>query len=418
MRSFQKYLLFIISVLLVQAVNAQVVLFTEGFETNGEGTRYTSNTFSFCSGTPGNNPDYFLRTNTNPVLPAGCTIGFTDALTNLQGSFFWASEDIRSSSPVPNGNPPGQITTQLISITSYVSLNVSLFLATSSNNNVRWETADSINIQASINGGVFNTVGRFMGDNIAGGRLRIDGNLDGVITAADPATTCDQLNFTKYSFAIPGTGSSLRIRLDFDQLGGTEELGIDQIQVTGISVLPVKLIYFNAALLDNNSSAIRWKVDAASDAVYFDIEKSSNSTDFLVLQRQIAGNNDSYMVTDHNISGGLCYYRLKMVDSRGAETYTAVVALNRKINKAEIESVYPNPIADQAHVVLLSPYNSNGRISICTMEGKKIVQQPVAIPAGQTVLSINTERLAAGFYVLKLEDQHGAVISSAKLIRQ
>ncbi|MCX6320139.1 MAG: T9SS type A sorting domain-containing protein [Bacteroidetes bacterium] len=402
----------------VQLTDAQVVLFTEGFETNGEGTRYTSNTFSFCAGIPGNNPDYFLRTNTNPVLPAGCTIGFTDALTNLQGSFFWAGEDIRSSSPVPNGNPPGQITTQLINITSFVSLNVSLYLATSSNNNVRWETADSINIQASINGGPFNTVGRFMGDNIAGGRLRIDGNLDGAITGADPATVCDQLNFTRYNFAIPGTGTSLRVRLDFDQLGGTEELGIDQIQVTGVSTLPVKLLYFNASRQADQSIYLKWKTAAGSQAANFDIERSQDGIQFSLLRSVVAGNQDQFADTDHYPFVGTCYYRLKMTDVNGVITYSAVVVLQQRPIEFTIMAVWPNPVSDQATIVINAPMPVTGHISVWNMAGKKCMQLPIAVLNGQTVYHLPVQNLQEGFYILQVVDQRGTLVGKTKLLKQ
>lgn len=228
MKLFRLYI--IASILLTGTLRAQVTLHTEGFETDGEGTRYTSNTYVDCP-----NSDYFFRTNTNPVTPPSCATFFGTTLSNLQGSFFWASEDIRSNTPMPLSRPPGSITTQNISISGYNTLTVSLFLATSNNNNIRWETADSINIKASIDGGAFRTVGRFMGDNAFGGRLRIDSNLDGIIDGSDVATLCDVANFTQYSFPISGAGNTLQIQLDFDQVGGTEELAIDQITVTGIS---------------------------------------------------------------------------------------------------------------------------------------------------------------------------------------
>lgn len=397
---------------------AQVVLFTEGFETDGEGSRYTSNTFSFCSGVPGNNPDYFLRTNTNPVLPPGCTIGFTDVLTNLQGSFFWASEDIRSSAPVPNANPPGQITTQSISISGYGSLAVSLFLATSSNNNIRWESADSINIQASINGGAFFTVGRFMGDNPIGGRLRIDGNLDGAITGADPATTCDQLNFTQYSFSIPGSGTTLRVRLDYDQLGGTEEIGIDQLQVTGFSVLPVKLLHFNASLLVNNEVAINWKVDENSDADWFDIEKSTNGIDFIVLSRIMAGSARTYTLTDYSPVSGAVYYRLKMTDSHGKITYSMVVSVSKKIVGFEIRSVTPNPARTNAMVRFVSPVSIAGFVSIWSANGKRVVLLPVTIVSGETVMPVDVSGLPAGLYILQCTDRAGTLLATSRLLKQ
>jgi hypothetical protein len=212
-------------------LRSQVVLHSESFETDGEGTRYTSNTYSFCP----TDPDYFLRTNSNPVLPGGCSVGFGSTLTGLQGSFFWAGEDIMSNQlPFPGNHAPGQITTQNINIGGYGSLQVSLYLATASNTGTRWESADSINIQVSIDGGAYRTVGRFMGNSPAGGRLRIDADLDGAITGADPLTNCDTAAFVQRTFSISGSGTTLNVRLDFDQWGGTEESAIDLIQVQGI----------------------------------------------------------------------------------------------------------------------------------------------------------------------------------------
>lgn len=213
---------------------AQTTLHSESFETDGEGVRYTSNTYSFCP----TDPDYFLRTNSNPALPSGCSAGHGTALTNLQGTFYWASEDIRSNQlPAPGARPPGDITTSSINITNYNTLKVSLYLATSSNNGTRWESDDSINIKASFDGVNYITVGRFMGNAVGGGRLTIDENLNGIIDGSE-VTYCDRSDFTKYIFSIPGTGTSLRIKLDFDQFGGTEELGIDLIEVTGNFVAP------------------------------------------------------------------------------------------------------------------------------------------------------------------------------------
>jgi hypothetical protein len=72
-----------------------------------------------------------------------------------------------------------------------------------------------------------------MGDNAFGGNLRIDSNLDGVIDGSDPSTICDTDVFTKYTFNIPNTGSSLQLKIDFDQFGGTEESAIDLIEIVG-----------------------------------------------------------------------------------------------------------------------------------------------------------------------------------------
>lgn len=397
---------------------SQVVIYSESFETDGEGTRYTSNTFSFCSGSPGNNPDYFLRINSNPALPAGCTSGFGTALTNLQGSWYWASEDVRSNSPVVNGNPPGQITSRLISTSGFNNLRVSLFLATSSNNNIRWEIADSINVQASFDGVNYITVGRFMGDAVAGGRLRIDGNLDGQITAADPATVCDQLNFTKYTFNIPGTGPSLRVRLDYDQLGGTEEMGVDLLEVTGVSTLPIKLLSFDATLNAQKQAVIRWSTDIGSTADYFELQKSRNGMDFDVLRKINAGTHYTYEEIDAAVTTGITFYRLRMKDISGEETFTRVVAVTKNAGGTSIDWVVPNPAGDRAAITLTSAGSQPAVLGLYDLSGRKLYSNTVSLITGQVTVPVNTSGLGTGIYLIRLTDLKGNTIATGRLMKK
>lgn len=202
----------------------QVTLLSESFETDGEGSRYFSTTFDLPSPTC----DFFARMPASPLNPC-----FQNNLfSNFQGNFFWGSEDIMRAG---TNLPPGYIVSQNINTSGYNNLSISLYLATSNNVipiNTRWERADSINIQVSFNGGTtYTTVGRFMGNAEFGGDLIHDLNLNGI---ADPGEPVASLNtFTKYTFNITGTGSSMIYKLDFDQIGGSEELGIDLIEVKG-----------------------------------------------------------------------------------------------------------------------------------------------------------------------------------------
>jgi Secretion system C-terminal sorting domain len=396
---------------------AQTVLYSESFETDGEGTRYTSNTFSFCSGSPGNNPDYFLRINSNPALPAGCTAGFGTALTNLQGSWYWASEDIRSSSPVLNGNPPGQINSRIISSSGFNNLKVSLFLATSNNNNVRWENSDSINVQASFDGVNYITVGRFMGDAVAGGRLRIDGNLDGAITAADPATLCDQVNFTKYTFNIPGTGANLRVRLDFDQIGGTEEMGIDLLEVTGVSTLPIKLLSFEGSLNSQKQAYIEWKTDEGSTADYFEIQKSRNGMDFDLLRRVYAGNQHLFRQIDEHTITGITFYRLKMKDQSGEESFSRIVAVASNSSNTEMVSIVPNPADDRAVITFTATQAKPAWLCIYNLSGRKVKTISLNLVNGQSTTTIGTKELTTGIYLLRLTDITGEILAAGKLLK-
>jgi hypothetical protein len=209
--------------------HAQVILYTEGFETNGEGTRYTSNTF-----TTGASCDFWERSAASPL---NTCFNLPNLFTNFQGSFFWGSEDVR----IGGVNPNGQLTSSPITITNYNSLTVSLFFAATNGGFLRWEITDEVNIQASFDGGPFTTVGRFIGkDPGSGGDLVIDANLNGV---GDPGETVvvSSPAFTKYTFSIPGTGNSLRVRVETNQSGGSEEMGWDVLEVRGVFAPPVCL---------------------------------------------------------------------------------------------------------------------------------------------------------------------------------
>ena len=406
----KNHILLFLFLLAVGTLRAQTILHTEGFETNGEGTRYNSNSYTDCV-----NSDYFFRTNSNPVTPPACGATFGSTLTNLQGSFFWASEDIRSSSPVPNSRPPGQITLQPVSVTGYSALSVSLFLATSNNNSARWESADSINIQASFNGVTYFTVGRFMGKGtpIVGARLGIDGNLDGVYNASDPSTDCDVTNFTQYTFSIPGTGSSLYLRLDFDQLGGTEELAIDQIVISGTSTLPVKLQYFNGRT-SGNLDILNWKVSDPEEAAFFNLEKSVDGINYLPVKTLPAGTNDIYETATEIREPGYRLYRLKIMEKSGREIRSGIVKLGVSHSISNLKVLQSSFGSGPVMLSIHSPQEIPARLNIIGMDGLIISERTMLLLKGNTILPL--PRLSGGVYLIRVVNNDGQELGRTRYL--
>ncbi|WP_167619842.1 PKD domain-containing protein [Maribellus sediminis] len=222
-----KHFLLLSAIMLLSFVQAfsQTTLLTEGFETDGEGSRYTSTTFSDCTSS-----DYFLRTNDNgPFSSCG---SFGSALSNVQGSWFWVAEDIESTAN-PNATF-STLTLNPLNASGYSSITVSLYMATG-RTGTQWEWGDSIKIQTSWDGGSYTTIGQFVGDGEFGGFLRQDTNLDGV---ADPGASDIPATFTNFTFNVPGIGTNLRVRVRLCGLDGSEEFAFDQIVVQGSSTPP------------------------------------------------------------------------------------------------------------------------------------------------------------------------------------
>ena len=226
----KKILLLAVALVVAFVTFGQTVLLTEDFETDGEGSRYLSSTFSNCT-----NNDYFLRTNVNPYICS--TAGFGNALTNVQGSYYWVSEDIESVDN-PNGTF-ATLTLNPLNVSSYSNITVSVFLAEGRADGIRWETDDVVEIQTSWDGGSYVTIGRFVGDDEFGGYLREDTNLDGVADAAAPTVG---LAFTNFTYSVPGGGTNLSVRMYLGGHDGSEELAFDQIVVSGDAGAPANYV--------------------------------------------------------------------------------------------------------------------------------------------------------------------------------
>ncbi len=408
-------LLFLAFLLYFKAIlYSQVTLYTESFETDGEGSRYFSNTYNDCATI--SNPDYFLRTNTNPVLPpSNCVAGFGNALTlnGLQGTWFWAGEDIRSNAmPAPGARPPGNITTQVINVSGYNTLTVSMYLATASNNGARWEMDDSINIHASLNGGTFFPVGRFVGGAVAGGDLRQDLNLDGLPDGAVVSTSV----FTKYTFSIPGTGTTLRVEFDFDQFGGTEESAIDLIEVKGNVVVPVELLRFEAYKA-GDAVNLNWETATEKENNYFSVERSDETFQFQEIGKVDGSPNNighTYSWTDGVPKPGVNYYRLRQYDKDGTAHVSPMVQV-RMGNPGIILKISPNPAAARTSLELESASEGPVQIALFDVRGNLQWQQNYVPGKGVNQIELATEHLEAGIYFMRVESE--GRISYARLVK-
>ncbi len=199
----------------------------EDFESDGNtlngGTRYTTSIAEFTGGN-GGDTDYFTRTDGSSPAVDGTYLG-------ASGSFF-AVADTNGSN---NALDTQTITFAPVDITSFTNLSISGLFAedTASNNQEDWDGNTQVFIEVSIDGGAFEKVLQFASVGTAGNSNNDapgqDIDLDGIADAADLTDT-----FTSFSGAIAGTGSTMTIRVVFENLqAGDEDIAIDNIELTG-----------------------------------------------------------------------------------------------------------------------------------------------------------------------------------------
>ncbi|MEP2023751.1 T9SS type A sorting domain-containing protein, partial [Reichenbachiella sp.] len=167
--------------------------------------------------------------------------------------------------------------------------------------------------------------------------------------------------------------------------------------------LPIELVYFKGYTSENKVD-LEWRTISESNNSYFSIERSSDGESFKEL-RLVSGQGESnqqidYKWTDHQPNYGINYYRLKQVDMDGAFSYSDIIKIE---NNYSIGSwiVYPNPAKNILNVKF---ENSNSedqqiKIGLFGISGK---QYNVSYISDAKGVSINTESLKSGYYILKL----------------
>ncbi|MCB9230246.1 MAG: T9SS type A sorting domain-containing protein [Bacteroidia bacterium] len=223
--------------------------YQESFETDGLGVRYDANRFNDGSG------EVWDRL-TNPN-------GQVTNPTSVDGSFYFAGTNIDGVAGIPvnnceNGNPDpngvGTIILNDINITGWANLKVTI--AAAALTPTGWDATnpkDRIRVEAKIDGGSYTYVGGYYANGAT--QLEEDTDLD---LAGGPAGNILGTAFSDATFNIPGSGSTLSIRIEVFANSAAEELAVDNIRVSGspscvpttVSTQPV-----NSSVCPNSSAS-------------------------------------------------------------------------------------------------------------------------------------------------------------------
>ncbi|WP_395376973.1 Ig-like domain-containing protein [Marinicella sp. W31] len=214
-----------------------VSLLTETFETDGNGSRYTSTPEFDQNTTPGTGTatasDHWGRSDGSEIA------NITGAYTGADGSFFWAGEDVNDDGG--NGQLPQTLEFTDIDITGFSNLAFTgLFGAGNERlpGNSNYDAADFIRVEYRIDGsgadpftpGVCFGYERQSPSDDSNEPFGLDADCDG---ESDGVAGRLGTVLTEYGFNIAGTGSTLDLLISVSVDSGSEEIAFDNIIITG-----------------------------------------------------------------------------------------------------------------------------------------------------------------------------------------
>ncbi len=183
------------------------------------------------------------------------------------------------------------------------------------------------------------------------------------------------------------------------------------------NALPVTLLSFEATL-KAKAVHLDWSTADEENSSHFTIERSLDGSTFFDLG-QVKAAGDSYTTTsykwiDQRPITGKNYYRLNAHDISGKTQYSELRLVNFSENTLT-GIPYPNPAISGEVIYLQLPYESNDlQFQLYSSEGKP-VKGSMFINT-QSQLSINTQTLKAGLYILRVSQKYTS--STFKLIIQ
>ncbi len=215
-----KYLLFIFTIFIsIYSGFSQTKIAEITFESAGG---YTTS-LTECTDASG---DYFTRTDGSDIAAI---------FTNLQGSYFFAAQDIDASGCPAATGANATFLMDDVNISGYTSLELRVHLAEDDDGaNQDWDDTDLLHFDYDIdNSGTFSNLLWVESSGTTNTAPLIDTDFNGT---GDGTEIIDA--FAQFTQSITGTGSLLDIQIEFDLDSGDEDIAIDNIEIWGISSTP------------------------------------------------------------------------------------------------------------------------------------------------------------------------------------
>jgi hypothetical protein len=204
------------------------------------------------------------------------------------------------------------------------------------------------------------------------------------VSMAIPAMPANLI--TQYGVSIRGVNAN-----------PANEASLGSLVLSPVIALSANLENFTANV-KNQQVDLNWKTSNEINVQGFDVEKSVDGKTFNKINTVKALNQSAatYASTDLLLSGA-AYYRLKMIDNDGKNTYSSVVkAIALSISTVK---VYPNPAVNTLRLYV-QDLNSTNEFTIFNSFGQPVLSSKL----NHLTNDINISQLAIGSYFLQFNN--------------
>ncbi|WP_276503156.1 PQQ-dependent sugar dehydrogenase [Terrimonas pollutisoli] len=183
------------------------------------------------------------------------------------------------------------------------------------------------------------------------------------------------------------------------------------------AALPLMLRSFSVTQ-KTSVNLVQWTTELEANIEYFEVERSYDGVNFYAINRQEARNiagTSNYSYPDNDITPGLIYYRLKIVEHGSIIRYSVIV---RTMSEGEdlALKVVPNPIVENFSVIYNSQRDDIVTVEVRDIAGRLLHSLKEKVNRGQNVIYMqNLPNWPAGVYTVAIKNNDG--IKQAKFVK-
>jgi len=157
----------------------------------------------------------------------------------------------------------------------------------------------------------------------------------------------------------------------------------------------------------NSSNRLTWTIASNQSISSFEVEKSTNGTDFktiAVLTATDEFNTENYTYADTAINADKIMYRLRVLIRRSQhDFYSRIILIKSKTNLDDNIRIMENPVKDKLFFNYNSAKVQEADIRIYSLTGKILFNQKINSFKGNNLITIPlSSGLAPGMYVLEI----------------
>lgn len=201
--------------------------------------------------------------------------------------------------------------------------------------------------------------------------------------------------------------------------GGGSDLGSCPVDCnTACSVpLPIEFEWLRCSE-GKGKYFIEWKMQSQDDMQFYDIEESTNATDFKTIGTLNKENDRNYYkyTISQSEYGGIKYYRIKAVENNGNVKYSRICALKGEIGIESRMLLFPNPCTESFEIRIGEEKITRVEVKIFDKLGNIWLNKAFDLTADKESLLVEADHLPPGMYSVSLTMGNGDCINQ-KLVK-